>query len=241
MPLFASLKWAWYYFSICPLKWAIIGFYEGDISYRAIIQCSVRSVFLSRTLFLSRRYRQPLSRMSFICPCVTVQLRSASQFLWEVSLGSQCVGEDFCLAPHLSIAYLNHAHSCHPSCRLPISLSAVTRSKISVFHLVVPCFTLFFETKRHFSDCHPDDDWQGTESSVVLIPLKSFRKWILAVKRTGHGCSWRINTALSWKLRVLLHYECVVIKVAGRFLRLMWGPFYTYTGSFYAFWPFLYR
>lgn len=139
-----------------------------DVSYSTIIQCRERSVFLSLSLslFLNTLCHggmQPSSpSMSFMCPCMTVQLQRTSPFLWEVSLGFQRVGEEFCLAPHLSVAYLNHAHSCHPShCPPNLSLSAVTRSKISLFHLARPCFTLFFRTKAHFSVCHPDDDWQG--------------------------------------------------------------------------------
>lgn len=93
----------------------------------------------------------PLS-VSFTCPCVTVRLQCASPLLWEVSPASQCVGEDFSLAPHLSVAYLNHAHSCHPSHCLPISL-LVTCSKI--FHLALPCSALFFRTKETFLSLSP--------------------------------------------------------------------------------------
>ena len=156
------------------------------MSYRAMNQCRGSSGFLSLPFSLNALCHRgtailPLSRsLSFICPCVTVQLQCASPFLWEVSLGSQCVGEDLRLAPHLSVAYLNHAHPCHPSHCCPISLSAVTCNKISLFHLALPCFTLFFRTKGHFSDCHPDDDWQGTEVFVALIHLKFLWKWTLA-------------------------------------------------------------
>lgn len=182
MLLLASLKWAWFYFSICPLKWAIIGFYEGDMSYRAIIQCRVSlSYSLSRSVSVTE---VPSASLSYV---LHMSLRdSATAVCFTVSVGG-ISGIPVCgrglLPGSPSIRRLSQSCTLLPS--LPpspnLSFSAVTRSKISVFHLVVPCFTLFFETKRHFSVCHPDDDWQGTESSVVLIPLKSFRKWILAV------------------------------------------------------------
>lgn len=116
--------------------------------------------------------------VSFICPCVTVQLQHASQFLWELSLGFQCVGEDFCLAPHLSVTYLNHAHSCCPSHCLPIflSLSAVTHSKISLILLCLASLPPAC-TKGHFSVCHT----QGIKAFVSLIlPKSENESWLLS-------------------------------------------------------------
>lgn len=109
---------------------------------------------------LPRRYAAILSL--YVLHVSLHDSTTAAHFAVSVGGISERVGEEFCLAPHLSVAYLNHAHSCHPShCPPNLSLSAVTRSKISLFHLARPCFTLFFRTKAHFSVCHPDDDWQG--------------------------------------------------------------------------------
>lgn len=120
---------------------------------------------LSRSVWmLSATEVQPSSpSVSFICPCVTVQPQCASPFLWEESLGFQHVGEDFCLAPHLSFAYLNHAHSCHPSHCPPISLSLSLCCQMQQNIVLSFSSTLLhfvFQTKAHFSVCHPDDDWQ---------------------------------------------------------------------------------
>lgn len=112
-------------------------FFEDGISFQCHLNCSARF-----ECSLPRRCSHPLSPcVSFMCPCLTVQLQHASQFLWELSLGFQCVGEDLCLAPHLSVTYLNHAHSCYPSHCLPIflSISAVTQQNIT--HFALACFT----------------------------------------------------------------------------------------------------
>lgn len=53
---------------------------------------------------------------------VYLPLQPASLSQWEVAMGALSVGEDLSLALPLSVPYLNHAHSCHPSRCLPISL-----------------------------------------------------------------------------------------------------------------------
>lgn len=112
---------------------------------------------LSLTFSMSSATEVQLSSpsMSFTCPCVTARLQCASLFLWEVSEGFQRVGDDFCLAPHLSVAYLNHAHSYHPSHCPPISLSLSLSllshaANMSLLHLALPCFTLSSK-QRHIS------------------------------------------------------------------------------------------
>lgn len=133
-----------------PLMWAIPGFRILWWRMRGVLNAGRDTSFsLFLLLFFEQSLPSPPS-MSLICPCVTVQLQCASLFLWEVSLGFQHVGEAFWLAPHLSAAYLNQAHTCHPSHCPPISLSAVTSSKISLIHLAQPGITLSVK-QRHIS------------------------------------------------------------------------------------------
>lgn len=135
------------------------------------------------------------SSTSFTCPCVTARPQCASLFLWEASQGFQRVGDDFCLAPHLSVAYLNHAHSYHPSHCPPISLSlspsAVTCSKNATLSFSSAVLHFVFQTKAHFSVCHPDHDWQRAAAFVVLIPSQTFWKMHL----TPEQCSF-VNVAV---------------------------------------------
>lgn len=107
-----------HYFLICSLKQQITGCYDGVQRFQCFYLFN-NSLFFTRWVWTySARFSHPLclpQPASFICPCVTVQLQCASQFPWEASLGFQRVGEDFCLASQLFVAYLNHAHSCHSS------------------------------------------------------------------------------------------------------------------------------
>lgn len=119
----------------------------GAIVHRGEMVCLSHSLTLLRCR-LPQRCSYPPS-MSFTCPCVTARLQCASLFLWEVSQGFQRGGDDFCPAPHLSVAYLNHAHSYHPSHCPPISLSLLSHAaKMSLLHLALPCFTLSSKQRR---------------------------------------------------------------------------------------------
>lgn len=133
-----------------PLMWAIPGFRMLWLRMPGVFNAGRDPSFSSLSLALFEQFLPSPPSMSLICPCVTVQLQCASLFLWEVSLGFQHVGEGFWLAPHLSAAYLNQAHTCHPSHGPPISLSAVTSSKISLIHLAQPSITLSVK-QRHIS------------------------------------------------------------------------------------------
>lgn len=166
-----------------------------NVSYSTIIQCRERSVFFSLALFghsLPRRYSHPLP----LCPsCVLAWRYSCSalrrfcgRYLWDSSVWER---NSAWLPIYLSLISIMHTPAIPPTVPQSLSLSAVTRSKISLFHLARPCFTLFFRTKAHFSVCHPDDDWQGLVF-FALIPLKSFGKWIPTLQRTGHSCIWRL-------------------------------------------------
>lgn len=66
-----------------------------------------------------------------------------------------------------SIRRLSQSCTLLPSLPLSpnLSFSAVTRSKISVFHLVVPCFTLFFRNKETFLSLSPR--WWLTGNWVI--------------------------------------------------------------------------
>lgn len=101
-----------------------LSFTAKDVSYRTIIQRGKKEVASFSAAFspclnalrpvkvqppLHHHHHPP--SVSFTCPCVTVRLQRAPALLWEVSLGLRRVGEDLCPAPHLSVAYLNHAHS----------------------------------------------------------------------------------------------------------------------------------
>lgn len=132
MPLLTSSEKGWYYFSIYPFKLANNTFLRWRARATILLFTKGKGLTFSLACSVSVLSASLPLPASFMCPCVTVQPQCASPFLWEASLGSQCVGEDLRLAPHLSVAYLNHAHSCHPSYCLPISLSAVTQSPASL-------------------------------------------------------------------------------------------------------------
>lgn len=159
----------------------------SHIQWRLMVSFSAgKSIFFSFSLSLNALCQVatailwlPPTSVSFIRPCVTVKLQRASPLLWEASLGSQCVGEDFCLASHLSVAYLNHAHSCHlpnptstsnptplpppPNFSL-FSFGCHTEQNITLSFSSAALLHFVSRTKRHFSVCHPDEDWQGIEA-----------------------------------------------------------------------------
>lgn len=185
---------------------------EGMSFYSTIMQC--REGPSHSVWMLSATEIQPSSpSVSFICPCVTAQLQCASLFLWEVSLGFQHVGEDFCLAPHLSVAYLNHARSCHPSHCPPISfsLSAVKCSKYHSFILFYPA-SLCFSNKGTFLSLSPRRWLAGNSGICCLNFSQIFQKMntdCLESRPQPH----------------LTPQHCVIKKIkgrhAGRFVRLI--------------------
>lgn len=166
-----------------------------DVSYSTIIQCRERSVSLSLALFecsLPRRYSHPLPR----CPsCVlawqynrSALRRFCGRYLWDSSVWER---NSAWLPIYLSLISIMHTPAIPPTVPQSLSLCCHTQQNITLsFSSALLHFV--FSNKGTFLSLSPRW-WLTGLFFFVLIPLKSFGKWIPTVQRAGHSCIWRLN------------------------------------------------
>lgn len=109
--------------------------------------------------------------LAWQCNC-SVLHRFCGRYLWDPSVWERTSAW---LPIYLSLISIMHTPAIPPTVSQSLSLCCHMQQNIALsFSSALLHFV--FQTKGHFSVCHPDDDWQGIEAFVALIPLKSFLK-----------------------------------------------------------------